>query len=215
MHPFRCFRLLGCRSAAASAAAVAATRQPCPALPCCAALQGRAGQGRAGQGRAGQGRAGQGTVWYSTLWHGTVLRWHYVSQATCLMRPRLFYAFGRVKDHRNLPHYSAHLKKPCVRQVVLDKWFPLRYGTVWYAWGGRRHALRTRPAQAAPSAPSARAAPAGRARRGGGACINKYVQNARDDSAQDDSAHDDSSHDDSAHDDSAKLAAHTYPKVQI
>ena len=30
----------------------------------------------------------------------------------------------RVKDHHNLLHESPHLKKACVRQVALDKWFP-------------------------------------------------------------------------------------------
>ena len=51
--------------------------------------------------------------------------WHYLSNATCLIRPRLF-VFRRVKDHHNLSSYSLCLKKSCVRQVVLDKWFPLR-----------------------------------------------------------------------------------------
>ena len=52
--------------------------------------------------------------------------WHYLSNATCQIRPHLFYVFfGRVKDHHNLLHYSPLLKKACVRQVVLDKWFPL------------------------------------------------------------------------------------------
>ena len=33
--------------------------------------------------------------------------------------------FRRIKDHHSLPRYSPLLKKTCVRQVVLDKWFPL------------------------------------------------------------------------------------------
>ena len=33
--------------------------------------------------------------------------------------------FRDVKDHHNLPHYSPRSKNTCVRQVVLDKWFPL------------------------------------------------------------------------------------------
>ena len=33
--------------------------------------------------------------------------------------------FLRVKDHHNLQSYSPLLKKTCVRQVELDKWFPL------------------------------------------------------------------------------------------
>ena len=39
-----------------------------------------------------------------------------------IIRPRLFYAlFRRVKDHHKLLNYSPRLKKPCLRQVVLDK----------------------------------------------------------------------------------------------
>ena len=33
--------------------------------------------------------------------------------------------FRRVKDHHNLLQYSPPSKKTCVRQVALDKWFPL------------------------------------------------------------------------------------------
>ena len=33
--------------------------------------------------------------------------------------------YCRVKDHYNLLHYSPLLKTACVRQVVLDKWFPM------------------------------------------------------------------------------------------
>ena len=35
-------------------------------------------------------------------------------------------AVSGVNDHHNLQNYSPLLKKTCVRQVVLDKWFPLR-----------------------------------------------------------------------------------------
>ena len=48
----------------------------------------------------------------------------YLSNATCLIRPHLSCVVRRVKDHRKLPKYSPLLKKTCVRQVVLDKWFP-------------------------------------------------------------------------------------------
>ena len=34
--------------------------------------------------------------------------------------------FRRVKDHHILLHDSPLLKKTCVRQVVLDEWFPLK-----------------------------------------------------------------------------------------
>ena len=56
------------------------------------------------------------------------LGWHCLSQATCLIRPRLFCVFRRVKDHHNSLHYSPRLKKTCVRQVVLDKRLSLRHG---------------------------------------------------------------------------------------
>ena len=52
----------------------------------------------------------------------------YLSDATCLIRPRLFYVFVcRVKEHHNVLHSSPLLKKACVRQVVLvlGKWFSL------------------------------------------------------------------------------------------
>ena len=55
---------------------------------------------------------------------------HDLPNATCLMRPRSFYVFfvvTSIKDHHNLPHDSPLLKKACVRQVVLDKCFPLNY----------------------------------------------------------------------------------------
>ena len=42
------------------------------------------------------------------------------SLASCLFR--------RVKDRHNLLHDSPRLKNNCVRQVVLDKWFPLEEG---------------------------------------------------------------------------------------
>ena len=56
-----------------------------------------------------------------TIWIG----WPYLSNgyltnaASSALR-----VFRRVKDHQTLLHYSPPLKKTCVRQVVLDKWFP-------------------------------------------------------------------------------------------
>ena len=51
---------------------------------------------------------------------------HYLSHATCLKTASFVLRVLRsVNDHHNLPHYSPRLKKPCVRQVVLDKWLPL------------------------------------------------------------------------------------------
>ena len=53
--------------------------------------------------------------------------WHYLSNATCLIRPQLFSLciVYSVRDHHNLLHDSPRLKKTCTRQVVLDKCFPL------------------------------------------------------------------------------------------
>ena len=49
-----------------------------------------------------------------------------MSNATCLIRPHLFYVYVcRVKEHHNVLHYAPLLKKTCVRQVVSDKLFPL------------------------------------------------------------------------------------------
>ena len=46
--------------------------------------------------------------------------WHYLSNTPsfdlCVLR--------RVKDHHALPYYPPRLKNSCIRQVVLDKWFP-------------------------------------------------------------------------------------------
>ena len=49
--------------------------------------------------------------------------WHYLSNATCLMRPRLFYARFLVSRGTIICYIIRHLlKKACVRQVVFDKW---------------------------------------------------------------------------------------------
>ena len=61
--------------------------------------------------------------------HGRVAAgfgWHYLSNAT-LSNAASFVlcVFRRVKDHHNLLHSSPLWEKTCVRQVVLDKWFPL------------------------------------------------------------------------------------------
>ena len=45
--------------------------------------------------------------------------------ATCLIRYKLCCVFRRVKDHHKFAIISVCLKKTCVRQVVLDKRFPL------------------------------------------------------------------------------------------
>ena len=46
--------------------------------------------------------------------------WHYLSNATCLIRPHVFYAlFRRVKDDHGLLHCSPLSKKTYVRQVIV------------------------------------------------------------------------------------------------
>ena len=54
--------------------------------------------------------------------------WHYLSNATCLIRPHLFYACLVVSRITTLAwlHYSPCMKKTSVRQVVLVEWLPLR-----------------------------------------------------------------------------------------
>ena len=51
------------------------------------------------------------------------VEWHDLSNVTCLIRPRLFYAslVCHVKDRTKLPHYSPLLKKTCVRREVLEE----------------------------------------------------------------------------------------------
>ena len=52
--------------------------------------------------------------------------WDYLSNAACLIRPRfVLCAVYGVKGHHTLPNELRLLKNVCVRQVVLDKWFPL------------------------------------------------------------------------------------------
>ena len=53
------------------------------------------------------------------LWVAVLVE-HYLSNtASFVLR-----VFRHVKDHHTLLHYLPNLKKPCVRQVVLDKWLP-------------------------------------------------------------------------------------------
>ena len=59
--------------------------------------------------------------------HIYIYIYNYLSKATCLMRPSLVArALPSVEDHHHhLLQCSPRLKKTCVRQVVLDKGFPL------------------------------------------------------------------------------------------
>ena len=67
--------------------------------------------------------------------NGGWLGWHHLSNATCLIQASFVLCVCfRVKGHRNLLHDSPVLKKTCVRQVVLDKWFPLD-GSMCAKWG--------------------------------------------------------------------------------
>ena len=45
----------------------------------------------------------------------------------------VFCVFRRFKDHDNLREYSPLLKKACVRQIELDKWFPHEVHDVLHA----------------------------------------------------------------------------------
>ena len=49
--------------------------------------------------------------------------WHRLSNATCLIRPHL--CFSLCQGSPLFEMYLPCLKQTCVRQVVLDKWFPL------------------------------------------------------------------------------------------
>ena len=64
--------------------------------------------------------------------------WHYLSNATWSNAASfVICVFPRFKDHHNLLHYSPRLKKTCVRQVLLDKWFPLSSANIYDC--GRHH----------------------------------------------------------------------------
>ena len=56
----------------------------------------------------------------------------YLSDATSRLNAASFVlcAFRRVKDHHTLPNDSPRPKKTCIRQAVLDKWFPLTSGGI-------------------------------------------------------------------------------------
>ena len=54
-----------------------------------------------------------------------IIVWHYLSEATCLMRPHLFStALPVFHRESQLLRYSPPLRKACVGQVALDKRFP-------------------------------------------------------------------------------------------
>ena len=58
-------------------------------------------------------------------------RWILSGGTNCLMRPRLLYAlFVVVKDRHSLLQYSQLLQNTCVRHVVLDKCFPVNFGSL-------------------------------------------------------------------------------------
>ena len=59
-----------------------------------------------------------------------LLRWHYLSNATRLMRPRLFYACFVVSRITTICYSIRRLRKTFVRQVALEKWFPLSRGWI-------------------------------------------------------------------------------------
>ena len=59
-----------------------------------------------------------------------------------------------MKDHHHLLHYLPHLKKTCVRQVALDKWFPPSLVAPWGPAAGE--AREVPPTEGAPQAAGAR-----------------------------------------------------------
>ena len=60
---------------------------------------------------------------------GEQLGWHYLSKATCLIRPRsLVMRASSCQGYHNCYIRRHFCRKTCVRQVVLDKWFPLSNG---------------------------------------------------------------------------------------
>ena len=56
--------------------------------------------------------------------------WHYLSNAICLIRPRLCYICFFVSRTTIICYDHSLLKNTCVRQVVLDKWLPHAEGRV-------------------------------------------------------------------------------------
>ena len=60
--------------------------------------------------------------------------WHYLSIAACLTRPHVFYPLLIVSRITIICQtYSPRLNNTCVRQVVLDKWFPLTHSSAFSA----------------------------------------------------------------------------------
>ena len=82
--------------------------------------------------------------------------WHYLSIAACLTRPHVFYPLLIVSRITIICQtYSPRLNNTCVRQVVLDKWFPLTHSSAFSAlsktrWNSLRHPrlLKLTPARA-------------------------------------------------------------------
>ena len=54
--------------------------------------------------------------------------------STCVWgeREQVLCVFLSVKDHHELLHSSPRLKNTCVRQVVSDKWFPVKIADVYF-----------------------------------------------------------------------------------
>ena len=68
-------------------------------------------------------------MWRRLISRGPTQRfgWHYLFNAICLIRPHMLYALFVVSRIITICDILRHcLKKSCVRQVVLDKWFPAR-----------------------------------------------------------------------------------------
>ena len=87
--------------------------------PVSSSITRKRGEGR-GEARAKRGApCGSGSRG-AAAWEAVLVQCYLSNTASFVLC-----AVYSVKDHHNLPNYSPLLTKTCIRQVVLDKWFPL------------------------------------------------------------------------------------------
>ena len=91
------------------------------------------------------GHVGVSTLCICPAWpkHQTcaMTGWHYLSNATCLIRPRLFYVLFVVSRIALICYIIRYFWRNCVRQVVSDKWLTLTWGSNFWAppWRQKLH----------------------------------------------------------------------------